>query len=429
MDECYWLGSAYESVKDSSSGMYDASAYNGAKVSKEGKLDHAALFSEDTSHIETSDAAAGNTDGNVSIAFWVKLDTQMQKFTVVLTKSKSWDWNDGWGFVNPKNSASDTLRFFIGNFKGTDQYVETELPADEKWVHIAATYDGEEIKLYKNGVLEASVAKSGLSIKSEDPLRVADDDGDGDDATLQGRVDEVKVWSSALPEIEIKALYENESNGMNFNATPRAAVSCSASIAEHTWELVGIPADFRNANNEKTTITDIFSDEMNGAYGTDWRIYRRDYSDSNNSSWYTYLAEDDELEFGKGYWLGSKTESKWSENGAVAVDYNSSLNGTSSCTANRCVEIDLRSVSLDEAEDDLNGTGPYRYNITGFTGKVPVDWADCRIIVDGSVYTPSDAESAGYLSKQIWQYDSGETTILHVMILWNVSLSRIKAFG
>ena len=58
---------------------------------------------------------------------------------------------------------------------------------------------------------------------------------------------------------------------------------------------------------------------------------------------------------------------------------------------------------------------PYRYFMTGFTGKAPVDWADCRLIVsnvDGSnreVLTPSEAETDGYMAKQIWQYNVGST--------------------
>ena len=43
----------------------------------------------------------------------------------------------------------------------------------------------------------------------------------------------------------------------------------------------------------------------------------------------------------------------------------------------------------------------------GFIGHKPVDWADCRFVIDGTAYTPSDAEAAGYADKQIWQYNPG----------------------
>ena len=49
--------------------------------------------------------------------------------------------------------------------------------------------------------------------------------------------------------------------------------------------------------------------------------------------------------------------------------------------------------------------------MTGFTGKTPVDWADCRFIIDGTAYTPSDAEAAGYVNKQIWQYNPDSSDV------------------
>ena len=97
-------------------------------------------------------------------------------------------------------------------------------------------------------------------------------------------------------------------------------------------------------------------------------------------------------------------DGSWSENGAAGVDYNAT---NSACTASHCIEIDLRSVTHDFAVDGDDGTGSYRYNMSGFVGKKPVKWADCRFIIDGTAYTPSGAESAGYALKQIWQYNPG----------------------
>jgi hypothetical protein len=143
---------------------------------------------------------------------------------------------------------------------------------------------------------------------------------------------------------------------------------------------------------------------MTGTYGTDWRIYKREYSDSNNSSKDTYLSDiNTALEFGTAYWLGSKNSSNWNVNDMQAVDYDST---NSACTAGTCVEIDLKSVTHDFDTDGDDGTGPYRYYMTGFTGKSPVDWADCRIIVNGTAYTPSDAEDNNYTSKTIWLYNT-----------------------
>jgi hypothetical protein len=214
---------------------------------------------------------------------------------------------------------------------------------------------------------------------------------------FEGNIDEVKVWNRALDATEVASIMSNESAGNNYDGSPREPVNCSASITGGSWELIGIPADLRTETN--TSISKIFGDDMTGIYDTDWRIYERKYSDTNNSSWYTYLSDiNTPLKFATAYWLGSKNTENWDVNDMQAVDYNST---NPACTVGTCVEIDLKSVTNDS--DD--GTGPYRYYMTGFTGKSPVDWADCRFIIDNTVYTPSEAETAGYASKQIWQYN------------------------
>jgi hypothetical protein len=144
---------------------------------------------------------------------------------------------------------------------------------------------------------------------------------------------------------------------------------------------------------------------MSGTYGTDWRVYRRDYSDTNNSSWNTYLAKTDITEFGKGYWLGSAKDDQWDVSSLPEVTYVSH----SDCVASKCAEIELVPVSLDSnatPPDDLLGTGAYRNHLSGFVGlKKPVDWADCRFIIDGQAYTPQEAEDNNFASRQVWLYN------------------------
>ena len=74
------------------------------------------------------------------------------------------------------------------------------------------------------------------------------------------------------------------------------------------------------------------------------------------------------------------------------------------------MEIDLTPVTHNFEEDGDDGTGPYRYNMSGFIGLTkPVSWADCRFVIDGTPYTPTDANNSGYASKQIWLYNGTGT--------------------
>ena len=412
MDECYWLnntGGAIGDVKDSSQNIYNATSYNTAGINTNGKINSSGVFTVDEDLVEAEDNTVGNTNSALSVSFWVKLDQQLGRYAVVLTKSKDWDWNDGWGFVNPTSGASDTLRFYINSFAGT--HINTTLTTADGWTHFMGTYDGENLRLYKNGteVSGSPVADTTGITNSSDPIRMAFDNSG--DATLKGNLDEVKVWTRVLSSEEVTSIESNESIGKNYDGTSREPITCESNITAGAWELVGIPADLRTETNKD--VADIFDEFVSADYGdpdalSSWVLFKRTYSDTNNSSSYSIVPYTGEsLEFGQGYWLRSRVSNNWSENGLQGVDYNSA---DSACPAARCIEIDLKSVNLnfDTPDNDTDdGTGPDRNNMLGFVGKSPVEWADCRIVIDGTAYTATNADTAGYIDKQIWQYNSG----------------------
>ena len=80
------------------------------------------------------------------------------------------------------------------------------------WEHWAGTYDGNELRLYKNGVLMGSRAVSGKAgtassgaVASVGDLYIGAD-GDISDRYFNGQADEIKIFDRALNENEVKAL-------------------------------------------------------------------------------------------------------------------------------------------------------------------------------------------------------------------------------
>ena len=90
-----------------------------------------------------------------------------------------------------------------GGFNGGN-YRETSggavLPLNT-WTHLATTYDGANIRVYRNGALVATLASTGPFDQSNSPLRL------GGNSTWsewwQGRIDEVRVYNRALSAAEI----------------------------------------------------------------------------------------------------------------------------------------------------------------------------------------------------------------------------------
>lgn len=69
------------------------------------------------------------------------------------------------------------------------------------WYHIAATYDGANMKLYINGVLDASVAKTG-AFTANGTLYISKSWDDS--RNFNGSMDEWRVWRRALTQAEIQ---------------------------------------------------------------------------------------------------------------------------------------------------------------------------------------------------------------------------------
>jgi len=404
MDECYWLGSGTFDVADNANAN-NAEAYNSAQPDTSDAVVNFSGGMGSTGYIQPENTISIGSSWTYSL--WVKFpldDTGHDSFKInginyYYHALGSISGDGDLPALLIENGGSD-IAWELYDENGDDTVAD--LPDSlSGWHHFAFVQKGGEIVLYLDGSYHNKITAD-ITGDVEAYLTSLDN---ADGQTVGSKVDELKLWNNALSAVEINATFQNEDNGKNYDGTDRNVTVCNASINAHSWELVGIPADLRTESD--TSINKIFGDDFAGTYGADWRVYKREYSDSNNSSWYTYLSDvNTALEFGKAYWVGSKKSESWDVNDMQAVDYNST---NSACTAGTCVEIDLKSVSLDENQEDTNGTGPYRYYMTGFTGKSPVEWADCRIIVEGAAYTPSDADAAGYVNKQIWQYNPGNS--------------------
>ncbi len=412
MDECYWLNSSAtpEDVKDSSANGFHATSSNSAAITINNvnpTVCNYGTFSVEPDMVASDYKNGGKTEEGLTVSFWIKADQKFQKWSTIISKTKKYRWDNGWGFVN-RGDESIELTFFINKYN--ENITDTTITSAEGWVHIVGTYDKNVMRLYKNGV-EVDTNNYNKNVKNaEDPMKLAFD-GDSRDGEFIGSLDEVKFWDEALDAIEIKRIFILENSGKNYDGTPRTCPACETDITAGAWEFIGVPADFRTETNKD--VADVFEEFVPGDYGdpnaaSSWVLFKRTYSDTNNSSKYDIVPYTGEaLEFGQGYWLKSRVVNSWSENGLQSVDYNST---DPACPTERCVEIDLKSVNLnfDPPDNDPNdGTGTDRNNMLGFPGKTPVEWADCRIVVDGTAYTPTDANASGFIDKQIWQYNPG----------------------
>ncbi len=167
-------------------------------------------------------------------------------------------------------------------------------------------------------------------------------------------------------------------------------------LANKRWLQVGLPA-----NPAVSTVGGVFGG-VAGAYNKDWVLYKRD---ANANSYAVLPNTAAALDQSTGYFFetlkGPANIVLW--NGATATPLVTSNNNCPSTAG--CYEIPLFAASDSTA----------RANLVNFPLPYPVGWWDVRVQVtaNGSttVYTPSAAETAGYLQKTyyIWNGTSYDT--------------------
>jgi len=75
------------------------------------------------------------------------------------------------------------------------------------WQHFAMTYDGAMLTLYHNGVVAGSIAATGNISSTIESFNIGMTPWPGSDFYMNGKIDEISLWSKALTPAEINCMY------------------------------------------------------------------------------------------------------------------------------------------------------------------------------------------------------------------------------
>ncbi|MGC3957785.1 MAG: LamG domain-containing protein [Verrucomicrobiota bacterium] len=181
----------------------------------------AATFNGGTSYIELGNPAALNFVGQITLEAWVQPS---------LTPAAPGSF--GSIIAHGYDSEISEFALRVDNTSGTPQYVVTTytpglgkgasapVPAADlgtgAWVHLVATFDGQNWNLYRNGVLIASqpdttgsilVNYGNWAIGARGRWEDMDVLNSGLDRQFQGKIDEVAIYDRALSSDAVKAHY------------------------------------------------------------------------------------------------------------------------------------------------------------------------------------------------------------------------------
>jgi uncharacterized repeat protein (TIGR01451 family) len=125
------------------------------------------------------------------------------------------------------------------------------------WTHVAGVYDGSQLKVYINGVLDTSLAASGAIPTNTLPLHIGADQSGL--SNFNGLIDEVQLYNRALSDAEVLSIFDAGSAGVctsftpppSFTTQPQDATKCtSESVTFSVTAGTGLTYQWRKGGSD-----------------------------------------------------------------------------------------------------------------------------------------------------------------------------------
>ena len=181
-----------------SSGANNNGTLTNATWAAAGKFGGALSFNGTSSWVTVADAASLDLTNGMTLEAWVN-PTALSGWRTALLKETAAGLS--YALYANNNTPNPAVTVQIGGGDRTASGT-SQVPTNT-WTHLAATYDGAQLRLYVNGTLAGSRAQTGNMTVSSAPLRI------GGNAVwsefFAGLIDEVRVYNRALSAAEIQA--------------------------------------------------------------------------------------------------------------------------------------------------------------------------------------------------------------------------------
>jgi len=157
--------------------------------------------------IEVPDSPSLDITDEITLMCWVYPTQFTDEWLRIIVKTWAGDtapWMV-YGFYEQGGSNGKT-GFIISVDKGKEKRCgngpSPQLPAKE-WTHLAATYDGSQMKLYYDGEVKVEADAKGKIDANDVPVSIGRN-SEGNREHYIGLIDEVAIWSVALDEGEVQ---------------------------------------------------------------------------------------------------------------------------------------------------------------------------------------------------------------------------------
>lgn len=172
-----------------------------------GEVGQAFLFDGSSGYVSIPDSQSLDTFvTNITIELWIKVNqtTPNADWRGIVTKG-----NSSWRLQGVQ--GANTINF-AANGLNTDLSCNKNIN-DESWHHVAAVYDGTNIYLYVDGLLDASKPATGLIVQNQDAVYLGANPESPNPYYFNGLLDEVALYNRAISAQEIQNIYAAGTNG------------------------------------------------------------------------------------------------------------------------------------------------------------------------------------------------------------------------
>jgi len=156
-------------------------------------------------YVECPNESAFDFADQMTLSCWIRVNRFFSPCEALVSKGYS-----AWQLIRDKKT--EHLAFHCAGLESRQErgvVGQTDI-VDDQWHHIAASFDGQRLYLYVDGILDASEPVSGRIARNNKPVWIGAVPGGPNLRSMSGNVDDVRVYSRSLTLDEIRSLYEQE---------------------------------------------------------------------------------------------------------------------------------------------------------------------------------------------------------------------------
>jgi len=151
--------------------------------------------------------------GGITLAAWIKPDDFEINDARVISKANEWGGNDHWWMLSTISETSLRFRLKTDDGEQTATLISDPVLEVGFWAHVAVTWNGGMMRIYKDGIEIASQEKGGTAVAVDPSVSAAigsqpSDAFASDPARVvkffDGLIDEVQIYERALSDGEIR---------------------------------------------------------------------------------------------------------------------------------------------------------------------------------------------------------------------------------